>query len=119
MHDQPRPVIEHLDELRRRLFWILGAWAAFSGLAGLAVKDVFEILMGPAVDAVRAHGRTLIAIAPSELFMTYVKSALLAGFMGTVPVILYQAWAFIAPGLYPKERRFALPFVLATTLLFA
>jgi sec-independent protein translocase protein TatC len=119
MDDTPKPVVEHLAELRKRLFWIVGTWAALSALASFRVKDVFEFLMGPAVHAVVAHGRTLIAIAPSELFMTYIKTALLAGFLGSMPVILYQGWRFVAPGLYPSERRFALPFVLISTLLFA
>jgi len=119
MDDTPKPVVEHLDELRRRLFWIVACWGLLTGLAALAVEDVFEILMGPAVDAVRARGRTLIAIAPAELFMTYIKTALLAGFLASMPVILYQGWMFVAPGLYPKERRFALPFVLGASLLFA
>lgn len=119
MDDTPKPVVEHLDELRKRLFWVVGTWTLFAGLAALVVRDVFEILMGPAIDAVRAHGHTLIAIAPSELFMTYVKTALLAGFLGTMPMLLYQGWSFVAPGLYPNERRFALPFVTSATLLFA
>ena len=118
MDDTPRPITEHLEELRRRLFWVLGAWAACAALAGYWAKDVFEVLMGPAVDAVRERGHTLIAIAPPELFFTYVKSALLAGFMVSLPITLYQLWAFVAPGLYPRERHFALPFVAATTLLF-
>ena len=119
MDDTPKPIVEHLDELRKRLFWILGTWAVLSALAGFHVKGTFEVLMGPAVHAVREHGRTLIAIAPSELFMTYVKTALLAGFLGAMPMLLYQAWSFVAPGLYPNERRLALPFVLISSLLFA
>jgi sec-independent protein translocase protein TatC len=118
MDDAPRPITEHLDELRRRLFWGLGAWALCAAIAGYWAKDVFEILMNPAVAAVRERGHTLIAVAPPELFFTYVKSAILAGFIVSIPVTLYQVWAFIAPGLYPSERRFAAPFVLATTLLF-
>jgi sec-independent protein translocase protein TatC len=118
MDDTPRPITEHLQELRRRLFWMLGAWGFCAALAGYWAKDVFEVLMAPAVDAVRERGHTLIAISPPELFFTYVKSAILAGFIASVPVTLYQVWSFIAPGLYPQERRFALPFVSATTLLF-
>jgi len=118
MDDTPRPLISHLDELRRRLFWTLGTWAVCAAIAGYWVKDVFELLMGPALGAVRARGHHLIAIAPPELFFTYVKSALLAGFLVSVPMTLYQLWSFVAPGLYPSERRFALPFVLSTSGLF-
>jgi sec-independent protein translocase protein TatC len=118
MDDTPRPLTEHLSELRRRLFWALGAWAACAGVAGYFAKDVFELLTLPAVAAVRAREHSLIAIAPPELFFTYVKSAILAGFIVSIPMTLYQAWAFVAPGLYQNERRLALPFVLSATLLF-
>ncbi|TDJ03147.1 MAG: twin-arginine translocase subunit TatC [Deltaproteobacteria bacterium] len=118
MDDTPRPLIDHLHELRRRLFWILGTWAIFAGIAGYWVKDVFELLMGPAIGPVRAHGHKLIVIAPPELFFTYVKSALLAGFVVSIPMTLYQIWTFVSPGLYKNERRFAMPFVLATSMLF-
>ncbi len=118
MNDPPRPLIDHLDELRRRLFWILGTWALCAAIAGYWVEDVFEWLMGPAIGPVRARGHHLIVIAPPELFFTYVKSALLAGFIVAVPMTLYQTWAFVSPGLYRKERRFALPFVVATSVLF-
>jgi sec-independent protein translocase protein TatC len=119
MDDTPRPLIEHLSELRRRLFWGLGTWLGFAAIAGYWAKDVYRILTRPAVQAVLEKGHTLISINPPEIFFTYVKSALLAGFLVSVPMILYQIWAFIAPGLYSRERRFALPFVLSTTLLFA
>ncbi len=118
MDDTPRPITEHLDELRRRLSWVLGTWALCAAIAGYWARDVFELLMHPAVAPVLAKGHTLIAVAPPELFFTYVKSAILAGFLVSIPVTLYQSWSFIAPGLYPRERRFALPFVAATTLLF-
>ncbi|MFQ5513891.1 MAG: twin-arginine translocase subunit TatC [Myxococcota bacterium] len=118
MDDVPRPLIEHLDELRRRLFWALGSWALCAAVAGYWVKDVFRILTGPAVDALLERDYTLVALAPPELFFTYVKSALLTGFLVSLPMILYQAWAFVSPGLYRQERRFALPFVVCTTLLF-
>lgn len=118
MDDTPRPLLEHLTELRTRLMWVIGAWLFFGLLAGNWVQDVFEWLMRPAVAAVRAKGNTLVAIAPAELFFTYVKSAVLAGFLASLPVSLYHAWAFVAPGLYENERRFAFPFVIFTTLLF-
>lgn len=118
MDDEPRPILEHLDELRRRLFWVIGTWIVLALAAGWFVRDVFQILMGPAVNAVLERGYTLIAIAPPELFLTYVKTALLAGFIAGMPMTLYQAWSFVAPGLYQNERRFALPFVVFTSLLF-
>ena len=118
MVDHPRPITEHLDELRRRLFWILGAWLIAALAVGSRAKDAFEILMNPAVSAVTESGHSLIAIAPPELFFTYVKTAILGGFLLSIPMTLYQVYAFIGPGLYPSEKRWAVPFVFATTLLF-
>lgn len=119
MDDTPRPILDHLEELRRRLFWIIGVWAVASIAASVFAKELFEILMAPAVNAVLASGNTLIAVAPSELFMTYLKTAILAGFMVALPVALWHLWAFVSPGLYESERRYALPFVFSTTTLFA
>ncbi len=118
MDDTPRPLTEHLDELRRRLFWALGTWLAVAALTGLWVKQAFALLTFPAVRVLLERQQTLVALAPPELFFAYVKTALLCGFVLTLPMTLYQAWAFISPGLYAPERRFTLPFVLASTLLF-
>jgi sec-independent protein translocase protein TatC len=118
MDDTPRPLTEHLEELRTRLFWALGTLALAALACGWFARDVFEILMLPAVSVVRAHGHTLVAISPPELFFTYVKSAILGGFLISLPMTLYQVWAFVAPGLYEHEKRFAIPFVLSTTVLF-
>lgn len=118
MDDTPRPILDHLEELRIRLFWVFGVWTVASMVASYFSKELFEILMAPAVHAVRASGNTLIAVAPSELFMTYLKTAILAGFLVAMPVALWHLWAFVAPGLYESERRYALPFVLSTSTLF-
>jgi sec-independent protein translocase protein TatC len=116
--DTPRPLTEHLDELRRRLFWVLGTWIVAFLLAFSFADEVFEILMGPAVSAVRGAGLRLQAISPPEEFVTWLKTSLLAGFMACLPMTLYQGWAFVAPGLYQNEKRLAAPFVIATTGLF-
>ena len=118
MTDLPRPLTDHLDELRRRLFWVLGTWAVCFGVACCFNQQVFAILMHPAVDAALRAGRKLVALAPAELFMSYIKAALLGGFLVALPMTLYQIWAFISPGLYASEKRLALPFVLSATLLF-
>ena len=102
-----------------RLIWIIGVWSVASIAASFWSKELFAILMAPAVDAVRASGNTLIAVAPSELFMTYLKTPILSGFIVAMPVALWQLWAFVAPGLYESERRYALPFVISTSTLFA
>ena len=118
MDDTPRPLTAHLQELRQRLFWVLGVWALCAAISGLFVRDLFELLMGPAVNALRERDYELIAINPPEIFFAYVKTALLVGFLVSIPVTLYQIWGFVGPALYTSEKRFAIPFVLATTLLF-
>jgi sec-independent protein translocase protein TatC len=118
MDDTPRPLVEHLEELRRRLFWVFGCWAVAAGALGVVVDRAFIVLTGPAVRVLAERQYTLVAIAPAELFFAYLKTAILAGFAVTLPITLWHAWAFVAPGLYSHERRFALPFVISTTLLF-
>jgi sec-independent protein translocase protein TatC len=118
MTDSPRPLLEHLGELRNRLFWVFGVWGGFTLIALYFSGQTFQILMKPGVDVVLARGRTLITISPPELFFVYIKTALLAGFLISLPMTLYQAWSFVSPGLYQNEKRLALPFVVSTTLLF-
>ena len=118
MDDHPRPITDHLDELRRRLFWIFGVWLIAALGVGSDAKLAFQVLMYPAVSAVTESGHSLIAIAPPELFFTYVKTAILGGFLISIPVTLYHVYSFIGPGMYPSEKRWAIPFVLATTILF-
>ncbi len=112
------PLTEHLTELRGRL-----AKSLLAVVAGFAVtwnfrEAIFAALLHPAVVALDAEGGRLQAIAPTEIFFTYLKGALLAGFMLALPVIFWQLWAFVSPGLYAREKRVALPFVAISTLLF-
>ncbi len=114
--DEAAPLTEHLAELRRRLVRALLAWAVGAAIAWNAKEEIFGFILQPAVDALGSG--QLQAIAPTEIFFTYLKSALLAGFVLVLPVIFWQLWAFIAPGLYDREKRVAVPFVLVSTLLF-
>ena len=117
--DQTRlPLTDHLAELRGRLFrcvlaWVLGAAAAWS-----FSEQIFALLLAPAVEALGGGERPLQAIAPTEIFFTYLKCALLAGFVFALPVLLWQAWSFVAPGLYATEKNAVVPFVAVSTLLF-
>lgn len=121
MDDKALPLTAHLAELRTRLFRIVIAWAAGSALAWSWREEIFAALLAPALVALGelGKGHTLQAIAPTEIFFTYLQCALLAGFALALPVFFWQIWAFVAPGLYPQEKRVALPFVLVSTLLFA
>jgi sec-independent protein translocase protein TatC len=112
------PLVEHLSELRRRISWILVAWLAGALVSWRFHTEIFGALLRPAIEALAPDGGTLQAIAPTEIFFTYLKCALLAGFVGTLPVFFWQVWAFVSPGLYASEKKLVLPFVLASTLLF-
>jgi sec-independent protein translocase protein TatC len=112
------PLTQHLAELRNRMIKALGAWILASILAWTYKEQIFAQLLAPAVAALSEGKGTLQAIAPGEIFFTYIKGALLAGFVIALPVVLWQAWSFEAPGLYPNEKRLAVPFVLVSTLLF-
>jgi sec-independent protein translocase protein TatC len=112
------PLTDHLAELRSRIVKMLLAWVAGTVLAWTWAEEIFGILLKPAVDALGQGGRPLQAIEPAEIFFTYIKCALLAGFVVSLPVTLWQAWAFVAPGLYPAEKRWTLPFVVISTGLF-
>jgi len=119
--DRPLPLTAHLAELRSRLFRIVLTWAAGSVLSWNWREEIFATLLAPALGALAelGEGHVLQAIAPTEIFFTYLQCALLAGFALALPVFFWQIWAFVAPGLYPQEKKVALPFVLVSTLLFA
>jgi sec-independent protein translocase protein TatC len=112
------PLTFHLAELRARLFWIAGAVSVGAGVAWNQRERIFGLLLEPAVAAL-PEGQTLQAIAPTETFFTYLKCAILAGFVLSLPVVFWQVWAFVAPGLYPREKNAVVPFVVVSTLLFA
>jgi len=118
MDERRLPLTEHLAELRRRLVRSLLAIALGMAVAWLFKERIFAELLAPAVEALQPDGARLQAIAPTEIFFTYLKGALLGGFVLALPVVLWEAWAFVAPGLYPNEKRLAVPFVLSATLLF-
>jgi sec-independent protein translocase protein TatC len=118
MDDARIPITDHLAELRTRIVRILLAWIVGSAFAWKYSEQIFGFLIHPAIAALGGGEGSLQAIAPTEIFFTYLKSAVLAGFVFALPVIFWQIWAFIAPGLYDRERSAIVPFVLVSTLLF-
>ena len=117
MDDQPQPLTSHLAELRTRIMWMLLAWLAGTIACWELSEEIFGFLLAPATRAL-GEDASLQAIAPTEIFFTYLKCALLGGFVVSLPVTFWQIWAFISPGLYANEKRFAIPFVLVSTVLF-
>jgi len=109
---------EHLLELRKRLKWaILFLGIGFAAAYHWSI-EIFHFLMRPVLKALPEGEKSLHFSSSVEPFFIYLKVALYAGLFIALPAILWQIWAFIAPGLYRKERRAILPFVTAATLFF-
>ena len=112
--------LEHLEELRRRIIYSLIAVAVgFFACWGYAEK-IYGIMQRPIMEALQRNGlsQKLVYLNPTEPFNMYLKVAFLAGLFVTSPFVLYQVWAFIAPGLYRNEKRYVTPFMFSTVLLF-
>ena len=115
--DGKMPFTEHLEELRHRLIICFVAVGIGFVICYFFAKQIFEVLMRPLIQ-VMPSGEKLVFTALPEAFITYLKVALLAGIGLASPVIIYQFWRFIAPGLYHRERSALLPIVLFSTLFF-
>jgi sec-independent protein translocase protein TatC len=114
--------LEHLEELRGRLLKaLLGIGVAFV-LSLYFTHDLWEIISAPATRALELNGvkdPRLAVLTPTEAFsVIWIKLPILTAIFLSSPWVLYQVWAFIAPGLYKRERRWAIPFVLSTAGLF-
>lgn len=109
-------LLDHLDELRRRIVNSLIALVVACGVAWLFIDPIIGFLQQPILP--HLDGGRLVYLGPSDALMLYIKVALLAGVFLALPVILWQVWRFITPGLYPRERRWAAPFVILGTLFF-
>ncbi len=114
--DSKAPLIDHLVELRKRLLWSLATIAVGFFICLAYAKSIFAILVQPLLKA--GQGK-LIFTDVFEAFFVEVKVALFAALMLSFPVIATQLWRFIAPGLYAKEKKAFLPFLLVTPLFFA
>jgi sec-independent protein translocase protein TatC len=108
--------LEHLDELRRRLLYSLAAIALAFALALTRARDILEFLLRPVRPFLGDQKPVFLDL--TEPFVLYMKVGFLASLFLSAPFVLYQLWAFISPGLYPRERRMAVPFVLFATVFF-
>jgi len=112
--------LQHLEELRRCIFRALvGVVLAFF-VCFYYADQIYGFMEAPITAILKAHGlnQKLVYFNPIDPFNLYVKLALIAGLFVASPWVLYQVWVFISPGLYPRERRFVIPFVLFTSALF-
>lgn len=119
MSEAQMPFTEHLEELRRRLIYCVIAVGGGFVACYLVKEAIFAWLMQPLLQVLpEGQGRTLIYTAPHEAFMTYLKVAFIGGIALAMPVILYQFWLFVAPGLYEHEKRYLYPVVILSTVFF-
>ncbi len=115
------PLMEHLIELRRRLIWSFVALFAAFAVCFYFADYIFAFLAQPLVDAFSGRGDgegRLIYTRLYEAFFVEVRVAFFAAFFFAFPIIANQIWAFVAPGLYGKEKKAFLPFLIATPVLF-
>jgi sec-independent protein translocase protein TatC len=114
--------MEHLEELRKRILHMLVGVVAIFFLSLVFSNQLWKVISAPAVDALKQLGVNppdLVLISPMDTFqIIYMKLPLLVSIFLGSPWILYQVWKFIAPGLYKRERRWAVPFVMSTAGLF-
>lgn len=117
MNDPQLPFMTHLEELRKRLIFTGVAWlAAFIACYSFS-ENIFHFIAKP-VRAALPSGSSLVFIHATEPFFTYLKIGALAAVLGALPIILWQGWVFVAPGLYAREKKFIIPFVISGCLCF-
>ncbi len=117
VNDRELPLTEHLAELRQRLIKSLAAVVVMSAASYAVIEPIFTFVSRPLIE-VMPPGQTLIFSSYPEAFFTYIKLAITAGIFLASPVVIYQALAFVSPGLYEHERRYLYPFVLLGSVLF-
>ncbi len=115
--EHSQPLLTHLLELRDRLLKaFIAVIVVFLGLVWFA-NDIYEFLSAPLVERL-PEGATMIATDVASPFFTPIKLTLVASVFVAVPMILYQVWAFVAPGLYKHEKKLVMPLLFSSSLLF-
>ncbi len=116
-NNKQETLLSHLFELRSRLLWVVGSvFAVFICLFPFANK-LYSYLAGPLM-AHLPEGSSMVAIDVASPFLTPFKLVFLISIVLAIPIILYHAWAFIAPGLYSNEKRLVFPLLVSSSVLF-
>ena len=118
-NEENESLISHLVELRNRLLKSILAWLCIFAIICVypGSSAIYDFLAIPLTSAL-PEGTKMVAIGVITPFIVPLKISLLVAFIFALPIILYQIWAFVAPGLYPSEKKLGLPVVLFSTLLF-
>ena len=109
--------LEHLDELRKRIIRALLSLSVGVAIAVYFLEDILNFVMRP-LSATLPPGASFIFTYPTEAFMLRIRIALIAGLFIATPLVFWQVWQFVAPALYAKERRYAIPFVVLSSIGF-
>jgi sec-independent protein translocase protein TatC len=112
------PLMDHLVELRRRLIWSFAALGVAFAVCLYFADKIFAFLAQPLIQGFGTGQGRLVYTKLYEAFFVEIRVALFAAFFLAFPIIANQLWAFVAPGLYSKEKRAFLPFLIATPVLF-
>jgi sec-independent protein translocase protein TatC len=112
------PILDHLEELRWRLIWSLAAIVVGVGLAFVVVLkfNLLTWMQGPILPYL--HGRRLVYTHPGDGFSILMQTAIIVGVVLALPVILYQAWAFLSPALHRHEKKIVVPVIVGAVFLF-
>ncbi|WP_034345113.1 twin-arginine translocase subunit TatC [Deinococcus misasensis] len=104
------PLLEHLEELRIRIFWALGFWIVGSGVAWNYRANIIDFLQYP-LSFTKTNSNLMVTQVTDQLFMSF-SIAMWGGLIVSFPFILHQIWLFVAPGLYDNERKWSIPMIL-------
>ena len=120
---EPMPTmgfLDHLEELRKRVVYSIIAVGVGFGVCWWKVERIYDFMQRPIIDVLHQHHlpEHLGYLNPTDPFNLYLKVAALAGLFLTSPFVLYQVWMFISPGLYRNEKKYVVPFMVSTILLF-
>ena len=132
MTDKKAPFIDHLAELRSRLIVSIIVVAVFFGILFYYSEYLYNLMILPMKSKLVLQGSfpfinfapteikdaSLIVTAPGERFWMHIKISVVGAIILSLPVILYQAWKFVAPGLFPNEKRYLGPFIVASSIFF-
>ncbi len=110
-------IIEHFVELRSRIMYMLIAWLLVFCVLAFFAQDIYTFVATPLIDVLPEGGSMIATNVVAPFFVPYKLAMLLSIFI-TMPFLLYQIWCFVAPGLYTKEKRLALPLMASSVVLF-
>ncbi len=118
--DSSAPLIEHLAELRTRILYSMAVFVVCFILGYIIWQPIFNFLSHPMCEAMATRGQQcqLVLIRMQEGFFVAIKIAMWGGFAMAFPIIAYQMWRFVAPGLYRSEKAAFLPFLVASPAMF-